>query len=179
MVNVPKVLAVTFSLLIVGTLLAVPALSQEMEKTPASLKVGDVIGDDLMVTTMGGEKIPLKKGFEKEYNLIQFMTTACSACRSELMDIMVFQDSVKDKLAIYPIAMDMAGVPAVERYEKKMMLGVTYLLDTEFTLPPLFGFNSTPSIAILDKEGKVLYTKAGYMPSKKAELESELSAIVK
>jgi len=169
-----RALAFAFSMLIACVLIASPAFSQD-----GPLKVGDVIGDDLMVTTMDGKQISLKKGLEKDYNLIQFMTTACSACRSELTTLLEYQESVKDKLAIYPIAGDMSGAPAVERYKKKMILEMTFYLDSEFSLPPVFGFTFTPSIAILDKQGKILYTKGGYMPSDKAELIGELNTIIK
>ena len=174
-----KVLTMLLSLVVACAFWVSPGLVQAQEAAAAPLKVGDTIPDEMTVTTMAGEKISLKKGFEKEYNLIQFMTTACSACRTELMDLKVFQESVMDKLAIYPISMDMAGAPAVERYKKKLMIDDTFFLDSEFALPPAFGFNYTPSIAVINKQGKILYMKGGYMPSKKAELVSDLAGIIK
>jgi peroxiredoxin len=82
--------------------------------------------------------------------LLFFMTTACSACYEELEALDDYVRKNPGKVDIWCVAVD---------------LRVKYLIDRKYSLPRAFGFNYTPSLAILDAKGVVLHKKGGYSPN--------------
>jgi thioredoxin-related protein len=63
------------------------------------------------------------------------------------------------------IAVDIRGEKLVKSYSEHYKYNVDYLLDPRFTIPPVYGFNYTPALVLLDKSGKVVYKKGGYSPT--------------
>ena len=163
----PKHLSLLLSALVISGMLAVPAFCDEaaVPAAPAGpLKIGDVLGDDIKVSTMDGKSVTLKSQATAPYTIFQFMTTACSACQTELNKLLELQMEIgKDKVAIFPIAMDMMGADAVKAYEAKYNYGMNYLLDSMFAVPPRFGLAYTPSFIILDASGTLLFQKGGFI----------------
>jgi len=164
-----KTLVYFLTVILALVMLAAPVFAAEeaaMEE-PGPLKVGDMLSDDLMVTTLDGKSITLKSAAKSPYTAFQFMTTACSACQQELIDLLgVRKDVGSDKFEIIPISVDMAGGDAVKAYEAKNEYKLTYLLDSMFELPPRFNFAYTPSFLVVDSSGKIVYIKGGYMKSR-------------
>jgi peroxiredoxin len=160
-------------------LIAVPAFAADETPAPTMVEVGSVLPDDVVVTDLAGSKIVLNKAGEKPFTVYQFMTTACSACFSELNMLLKLQRQVgKDKIDIVPISVDMAGASAVNAYEGKNKFGLTYLLDSEFTPPPRFKFPYTPSFFVANSDGKVIYKKGGYSKSAWKTTAAEIKALV-
>jgi peroxiredoxin len=94
-----------------------------------------------------------------------FMTTACSACYEELQEISEFVGRNTGKLEVWCVAVDLRGAKTVGPYQKQNRFRVKYLIDPKFSLPRTFGFNYTPSLAILDPKGIVLHKKGGFSPN--------------
>jgi peroxiredoxin len=97
--------------------------------------------------------------------LLFFMTTACSACYEELQEIDDFAKNNPGKIDVWCIAVDLRGAKTVAPYQEANRFRVRYLIDSKFSLPRIFGFNYTPSLAIVDRRGVVLHKKGGYSPS--------------
>jgi peroxiredoxin len=97
--------------------------------------------------------------------LLFFMTTACSACFEELQELNEFVRRNPGKVDIWCVAVDLRGAKTVIPYQKANRFNVNYLIDPKFTLPRVFGFNYTPSLAIVDGKGVVLHKKGGYSPN--------------
>lgn len=99
--------------------------------------------------------------------ILFFMTTACSACYEELEEINGFIAKNPGKADVWCIAVDLRGAQTVAPFAKANKFRVNYLVDPKFSLPRIFGFNYTPSMAILDARGVVLHKKGGYSPSER------------
>lgn len=91
-----------------------------------------------------------------------FMTTACSACFEELQEINEFTGRNPGKVDVWCVAVDLRGAQTVVPFQKANNFRVKYLVDPKFSLPRMFGFNYTPSLAIVDARGVVLHKKGGY-----------------
>lgn len=97
--------------------------------------------------------------------LLFFMTTACSACYEELREIDGFVRRNPGKVDVWAVAVDLRGSKTVGPYQETNRFRVNYLVDPRFSLPRKFGFNYTPSLAVIDPKGIVLHKKGGYSPS--------------
>lgn len=99
--------------------------------------------------------------------ILFFMTTACSACFEEMEEIDAFVGRNPGKVAVWCVAVDLRGAQTVGPFAKANRFRVNYLVDPKFSLPRIFGFNYTPSLAIVDARGIVLHKKGGYSPSER------------
>lgn len=106
---------------------------------------------------------------KSKYSVIIFANTACGACRKEMQTLSKLSTKFSD-LTTYVVLVDMRGEDIVEEYHKQFGYNVTYLLDPEFTIPPTYGFNFTPSMMIVDKNGIIRYKKGGYNFKKDEEV---------
>ena len=96
-----------------------------------------------------------------------FMTTACSACYEELKEISDFVGRNPGKVDAWAVAVDLRGAQTVAPYRKANFFRVKYLIDPKFSLPRAFGFNYTPSLAVMDARGVILHKKGGYSPNER------------
>jgi len=99
--------------------------------------------------------------------LFFFMTTACSACYDELQEIDGFQGRNPGKVDVWCVAVDLRGSQTVAPFQQANKFRVKYLIDTKFSLPRTFGFNYTPSLAIVDGRGILLHKRGGYSPNER------------
>ncbi len=99
--------------------------------------------------------------------ILFFMTTACSACFEEIAEINDFAAKNPGRIDVWCVAVDLRGSQTVGPYARANKFRVSYLIDPKFSLPRIFGFNYTPSLAILDARGIVLHKKGGYSPSER------------
>jgi peroxiredoxin len=99
--------------------------------------------------------------------LLFFMTTACSACFDELKEINDYLGRNQGKVDAWCIAVDLRGAQTVAPFARTHNFRVKYLIDPKFSLPRSFGFNYTPSLAVIDAKGVLLHKKGGYAPSEK------------
>jgi len=102
-----------------------------------------------------------------QLTLFFFMTTACSACYEELQEIDAFQGKNPGKVDVWCIAVDLRGSQTVAPFQQANRFRVKYLIDTKFSLPRTFGFNYTPSLAIVDSRGILLHKRGGYSPNER------------
>ncbi len=98
-------------------------------------------------------------------SLLFFMTTACSPCFEELKEIHEIMGRNQGRLEVWAVAVDLRGSKTVAPFQQTNRFRVKYLLDPKFTLPRSFGFNYTPSLAIVDSRGVLLHKKGGYTPN--------------
>jgi len=96
-----------------------------------------------------------------------FMTTACSACYEELKEINDFIGKNSGKIEVWTVAVDLRGAQTVAPYQKANNFRVKYLIDPKFSLPRVFGFTYTPSLAVVDAKGVLLHKKGGYSPNER------------
>ncbi len=132
------------------------------------LEVGQKVPDFSLPGLEGGAL-----SFEKDIRgkapltVFLFMTTACSACYEELKEISAFVGKNPGKVDAWAVAVDLRGAQTVAPYRKANFFRVKYLVDPKFSLPRAFGFNYTPSLAVVDAKGVLLHKKGGYSPNER------------
>lgn len=99
--------------------------------------------------------------------LLFFMTTACSPCFEELQEIDAFVGKNPGKIDVLCVAVDLRGAQTVGPFQQANRFRVKYLIDSKFSLPRTFGFNYTPSLAIVNAKGVLLHKKGGYSPNER------------
>ncbi len=99
--------------------------------------------------------------------LLFFMTTACSPCFEELQEIDAFIGKNPGKIDVLCVAVDLRGVQTVGPFQQANRFRVKYLIDSKFSLPRVFGFSYTPSLAIVDAKGVLVHKKGGYTPNER------------
>jgi thiol-disulfide isomerase/thioredoxin len=147
---------------------AAPAFAQSAAKADDSkiCDLGNMAPDFTLPDGLTGEEKQLTADIVGQADLVAlaFMNTTCSACQAEVSLLSKLADQHEGKLKVYMIAVDVRGEKLVKSYSEHYKYNVEYLLDPRFTIPPVYGFNYTPALVVLDKSGKVVYKKGGYSP---------------
>lgn len=150
-----------FALVLLPAFLAVPAWSLD-----SGIEVGQKVSE-FSLPGLNGAPVSFEGQIRGKapLTLFFFMTTACSACYEELRELDEFIRRNPGKVDVWCVAVDLRGAKTVVPYQKTNNFRVKYLIDPKFSLPRQFGFNYTPSLAILDPRGVVLHKKGGYSPT--------------
>lgn len=131
----------------------------------------------LPAKTLQGESVDILKAIQKNYAVIAFMNTACSACRVELKEVDKFLKA-NDKADFFVVSVDFA-TDALEKYKKQNFLGGTWFHDPDFAVPSKFKISFTPGTVVLDKSGKVLAIKSGWDTQTGPAFIAKLNGILK
>lgn len=153
--------ALPLSLLVLAALLAAPAWSLD-----SGIEVGQKV-PEFSLPGLDGAPVSFEKRIRGKapLSMLFFMTTACSACYEELKELDEFVRRNPGKVDVWSVAVDLRGAKTVGPYRDTNRFRVHYLVDPKFSLPRKFGFNYTPSLAIVDPRGVVLHKKGGYSPN--------------
>jgi peroxiredoxin len=132
------------------------------------VEVGQAV-PEFSLPGLAGETVSFQKNIRGKAPLtvFLFMTTACSACYEELKEISEFAGKNPGKVDAWAVAVDLRGAQTVAPYQKANGFRVNYLVDPKFSLPRAFGFNYTPSLAVVDSKGVLLHKKGGYSPNER------------
>lgn len=151
--------SVLFFLLAVG----LPAPARSADKV---VEVGQRV-PEFSLPGIEGNPVSFEKDIrgKSPVTLLFFMTTACSPCFEELKEIHDFMGRNQGRMEVWAVAVDLRGSKTVIPFQQANRFRVKYLLDPKFTLPRAFGFNYTPSLAIVDAKGILLHKKGGYTPN--------------
>jgi peroxiredoxin len=145
---------------------AAPAAAAAPAPEPV-YKVGDAVPEFKLKNAITGEQVSFEKGIKgkAKHTIILFMNTGCSSCLAELMEVDAATKGNKD-FVVYGIAVDKRGEEVVKAYYDQYRIEVNYLVDPEFKMPPMFGFEYTPAMIIVDKNGKIKEAKGGFNPNR-------------
>ena len=158
-----------------------PAFAQDKPVDPPDLKVGDMVPDFKLKNAITGEMTSYQKDLKgkKPFSVVVFMNTGCSSCLAELTELKEALKDQKDTVNFVAIAVDKRGEEVVKAYYESYKIEATYLVDADFTIPPLFGFTYTPAMFI-SNNGKIVYMKGGYNPNRDAgKMTEQVKKIVK
>jgi peroxiredoxin len=132
------------------------------------LEVGERV-TEFTLPDLAGKPVSFEKDIrgKSPLTLLFFMTTACSPCFEELQEIDAFVGKNPGKIDVLCVAVDLRGAQTVAPFQLANRFRVKYLIDSRFSLPRTFGFNYTPSLAIVDAKGVLLHKKGGYSPGER------------
>ena len=143
------------------------AQSASTDEPAGGTEVGDMAPNFSLPDGLTGESVELAGdilGKDEGITALVFMNTTCSACQAEVTLLSKLADRMDGKLKICLLAVDIRGKKLVKSFAEHYRYNVRYLLDPEYSVPPLYGFTYTPALVLLSGEGEILYKKGGYLP---------------
>lgn len=151
-----KVIALATALCLGSTVAAIAENAPKPE-----IKYGQAVGDNIKPVVLsaieGGAKVDVAKLSKK--TVFVMISSVCTACRKEVSELNENIDKFKDReIDVYGVLIDMEPAEAAKRIGKPSF---PLLGDAEFKLGDATNLMSTPSTVIV-KDGKILYTRAGY-----------------
>lgn len=160
----------TLALLLAGIMVfGLCGVTLAQDEPPPIPKVGDQAPDFTLPDAISGDDTNFNKDIKgkSKITVLSFMNTGCSACLAEVQEISnAIEEVGEDKVKAYCLAVDKRGEAVVRTYHETYGFKVNYLLDPDFSTPGMYGFSYTPALVIVGKDGKILYTKGGFNPSR-------------
>jgi thiol-disulfide isomerase/thioredoxin len=145
-----------------GTLAFAAEAAKPAEEAPAEeakpYAVGDTIKPIVLKNIEGKEA---KVALGNNLTAISFYAFSCSACRQEL----AFLDKLskaEPNLKVVAISVDFKQ-EMVKSFADETKYKMDFYQDPDYKVPQTFGFTSSPAVVLLNKDGKVLFKKMGYM----------------
>ena len=167
----------------IGTVFAAEPAAAPAAAAPAKppvLKVGDMF-QEFSIPDGDGKNVSFNadiKGKAK-FTALVFMNTSCSACQMEARIMNGLANENKD-LKVYGLLVDARGEAAIAGYkERNPTPNIAFLVDKAFTVPPVYGFTYTPAMVIVDKSGKIIESKGGFLASQGEEFAKNMKDLLK
>jgi len=134
---------------------------------------------DFALTDLEGKDFKLSEMKDKKAVVLSIMQTACSSCKDELKRLQEFVGK-SDKYEILAINVDARSASPgwadnVKAYMAEMELTMRMAPDPKFSVGRLYGVGATPTMIVVDKEGKLTQLITGFTPG---ESEAELAKIL-
>ncbi len=157
-----------------------PAEAKKEAPKPKILGLGDTI-PDFSAQGLDGESLGFKKDMlgKGKLGVLAFMTSSCSACRSELYALNLFKKKYQDNLQVYAVSVDIKGKDSMKPYADEHKFLVTYVMDPEFKIAQNFGIAFTPALIYFDKAGKIIFINKGYKPGDQELIEEKTAELLK
>lgn len=135
---------------------------------------------DFVLPDMDGQNYRLSENFGKGPIVINFWATWCIPCREEMKELKkVYKKYEKDGLEILAISIDdPKTVSRVKNFIKSRKYPFKVLLDTNSEVLRLFQAKTSPYTALLDIEGRVVFTHSGYRKGDVKLLEEEIKNLL-
>ncbi len=159
-----------FALLIVFSFSLNQVFAQDEKKLPA-----------INVTNMNGEKVDISTLVGKgNIVVINFWATWCVPCKKELNNISELYDDWKEKYKMEFIAVsidDSKNTTKVKTTVNGSGWGFTVMLDPNQDLMRALNFQAPPYSLIIDKNGNIVETHAGYVDGDEFLMEEKIKEL--
>src|SRR5438093_12213306 len=150
--------------------------------TPALLRAQDVIGIPIGETppavtleNLNGDSVPLSQWIGKKPVIVEFWATWCPICAELLPRVEAAQRKYRDRAAFLIVAVAVnQSKNSVRRHLEQHPMPFTFLWDGNGAAVRAFQAPSTSYIAVLDANGKVVYTGVGEDQNIEAAMETAL-----
>jgi peroxiredoxin len=109
--------------------------------------------------------------------LAAFFFTDCLPCKKEIPELEALNKKYGEKIKMFLIATDKEGADAVIPYIGKMNITIDVLIDKYSDAARDFGVTQYPSLFIIGKDGKVLYSCYGYKQENISNIERIINGL--
>jgi len=172
-----KIVAVLMGTLVLGisglAFAADPAPAAAPAK-PAAAVVGVVDLENAKLTDIASKEITAKSVLAGKTTVVAFAQTACSNCRDEISYLVAIQkDYPKVQFAVAFVDMR-PSEPKIASYVQELGFTGVVFTDPQFRFAKMVGVNNTPSLVVINKDGKVTFTQAGYDDGAKTNITAAL-----
>lgn len=168
---------------------AIVAASQENAEPP--FKNGETI--NIALRDFDGKVVSLDdERFNDKVVLVDIWATWCTPCWVALPFIVQMQDTYRDSgLEVVSIAFEEGDTPEARSVKVRQAIakkGINYpvldgggndIEDIFAVVPTIRKDFNTPTLILLGRDGKVVYSKSGFSPTEKEEIEAEINTAVK
>ena len=101
--------------------------------------------------------------------VLDFFSTSCAPCIAELPELAAVRTELKDNRDIeFVIAASELGNDTPERFRafiERRHINIPLAFDHDGKVHDSFGLHGVPALVVLDREGRVRLTRAGYNPA--------------
>ncbi|MFT4969558.1 MAG: cytochrome c biogenesis protein CcmG/thiol:disulfide interchange protein DsbE [Chitinophagales bacterium] len=175
MKNFNKLIAITFLLIIGSFSLQAQGGAKEVfsDKRLPSLSLNDMNGKKVNVEDYG------KNG---KITVLSFWATWCSPCKKELNSISELYEFWQDDYDMELVAIsidDVRNISKVKTYVDGQAWDYEVLLDTNEDLKRMMNFQTVPYTVLINKEGRIVYTHAGYVAGDEYILEDHIKELAR
>lgn len=151
---------------------------------PAALRAQDVIGipvgqtpPPVTVEDLSGDTVSLARWVGKKPVIVEFWATWCPICEELLPRMEAAHKKYGDKAEFIVVAVAVnQSKSSVRRHLEKHPMPFTFLWDGNGAAVRAFQAPSTSYIAVLDSQGKVVYTGVGEDQNIEAAIQKGLAA---
>ncbi len=109
--------------------------------------------------------------------ILSFFFTACLPCKKEIPELEKLYSSYSNKVKIYLISTDTAGADVVRPYIESHKITIPVLLDKYSDAAASYGIDKYPSMFLIGRNGKVMFSSYGYNEDNLVKLEEVLKKI--
>lgn len=164
------------SLMICMVALALFALS--CSKTKGHASIGDR-APDFTLRDLNGNKIQLSELTGKVV-MVEFWATWCPPCRESIPEMKDVYEKYKDRgFVLLGISIDKGKNAPVEVSSFVKEHSVTYpVLIDDSDVNASYSVSSIPTSFIIDKEGKIVSKRTGFIPGLGGEISKEIEALL-
>ena len=136
---------------------------------------------DVKVEDLDGNKVQLKKYLGKAPVLVSFWATWCKPCQEELDEYQKLFTEYKSKgFQMLAISIDnKKTVSKVKPYIKSRNYSFTVLLDSNSEAATHFKVEDAPNSFLLDKNGKIVFSRHGYKRGDELEFSRQIKKFIK
>lgn len=114
---------------------------------------------DEQYAVFDGQPINLKQVIGHKPVYIKFWASWCLECRKELPSLQQTYEKYHNKIAIYAVNLNINETDEyIRRLQKKNNLTIPIVMDNNGSIAGNFQFNGTPFHALINANGKVVYT---------------------
>lgn len=108
--------------------------------------------------------------------LVDMWATWCAPCKDSFPFYSQLQNEYRDAgLEILAVSVD-EDTEAVSEFLAAYPVSFTVLLDPKGSLPEQLAIETMPTAILVDRQGKVAYMHAGFVPDDQAEIEARVKA---
>lgn len=137
----------------------------------------------LVLTDINGKKINVADyGKNGKITVISFWATWCSPCKKELNNISYLYEDWQEDYNMELVAIsidDVRNTSKVKTYVDGQAWEYDVLLDTNEDLKRMMNFQTVPFTVLINKDGRIVYTHAGYVEGDEFILEEKIKALMK
>lgn len=153
---------------------AVMAAASSMAVKPLSAEGSHPLAPPLSFSSLAGEKIQLAQ-FRGSVVLLNFWTTSCSVCLSEIPMLSALQTQYASQgLRVVGVALD-DQIETVRRFTEKRRLGYTVVVASH-KIQEQLGVEGFPVTLVIGRDGRIYSQHSGAV--KKEALESEVTQLL-